>query len=266
MPARHHDEGQRSSILVASASAFTSIISLVEISAGLPSPVEAITEMSFGFSISDIISIANLARQTYNSCAEACGEHARITAEIRTLCSVLGRVRKAAGTSRSPLNRNSGGRELEEIVKECAKVLNQINKILQKHSSLSSKRPNLWDRLSFGTKNFGELRRQISAHHKSITLLLLSTTYEGVWKVDTKLNTVVDEFPQIRDAIDRLVAQNKSTASSVWTVHSDDNLDTWRQIRRDLISDGIPAETLRKYRKEVKSYVRLLQIGSSLDL
>jgi len=49
-------------------------------------------------------------------------------------------------------------------------------------------------------------------------------------------------------------------------VHSDDNLDTWRQIRRDLISDGIPAETLRKYRKEVKSYVRLLQIGSSLDL
>jgi len=222
--------------------------------------------MSFGFSIGDVISIANLARQTYNSCVEACGEHARITAEIRTLCSVLGRVRKAACTSRSPLNRNSGGRELEGIVKECAKVLNQINKILQKHSSLSSKRPNLWDRLSFGTKNFGESRRQISAHHKSITLLLLSTTYEGVWKADTKLDTVIDEFPRIRDAIDRLAAQNKSSASSAWTAHSDDNLDTWRQIRRDLISDGIPADTLRKYREEVKSYVRLLQIGSSLNL
>lgn len=222
--------------------------------------------MSFGFSISDIIGIANLTRQTYNSCVEACGEHARITAEIRTLRSVLRRVRRAAGTSRSPLKRNSGGRELEEIVKECAKVLNQINKILQKHSSLSSKRPNLWDRLSFGIKNFGELRRQISAHHKSITLLLLSTTYEGVWKVDTKLDTVIDEFPRIRDAIDRLATQNKSGASSVWTAHSDDNLDKWRQIRRDLINDGIPAETLRKYRKEIKSYVRLLQFESSLNL
>jgi hypothetical protein len=222
--------------------------------------------MSFGFSISDIIAIANLARQTCNSCIEACGEHARITAEIRTLRSVLRRVRKAAGTSRSLLNRDSDGRELEEIVRECAKVLNQINKILQKHSSLSSKRPNLWDRFSFGTKNFGELRRQISAHHKSITLLLLSTTNEGVGKVDTKLDTVIDEFPRIRHAIDRLAAQNKSSASSVWTAHSDDNLETWRQIRRDLINDGIPAEILRKYRKEIKSYVRLLQLGSSLNL
>jgi hypothetical protein len=222
--------------------------------------------MSFGISISDIIGIANLARQTYINCTGACGKHATITAEVRTLRSVLRRVRHEAARSTILLEQSSHGKELKDTIEECTRGLNQINKILQKHSSLSTKRPNLWDMLGFGTKNFGELRRQISAHQKTITLLILSTTSSGVRNVDAKLDTVVNEFPQIQQAINSLATEMRSKAGSVWTAYSDDDPYTWRQIRRDLNRAGIPSKTIRKYRSEIESHIRSLQLESSLNL
>ena len=125
--------------------------------------------------------------------------------------------------------------------------------MLQIHSSLSTKRPNLWDRLGFGTKNFGELRRQILAHQKTITFLILSTTSSGARSVDAKLDTVVDEFPQIQRAINSLAAETRSKAGSVWTAYSDDDPYTWRQIGRDLNRAGIPSKTIQKYCRQIES-------------
>jgi hypothetical protein len=117
-----------------------------------------------------------------------------------------------------------------DTVEKCTKVLNQINKMMQKHSSSSTKRLNLWDRLGFGTKNFSELRRQISAHQKTITIPILGTTSSGPWSVDAKLDTVADEFPQIQRAINSLAAETRSKACSISTAYSDDDPYTWRQI------------------------------------
>jgi hypothetical protein len=46
--------------------------------------------------------------------------------------------------------------------------------------------------------------------------------------VDTELGTVVDEFQRIQRAIDSLTAAMRPEAGAVWTVYSDDDLDTWR--------------------------------------
>jgi hypothetical protein len=67
--------------------------------------------MSFEISISDITCIANLARQTYINCSEAYRKHATTTAEVRTLRSVLRRVRNEATRSttlfeQSPMGKN----------------------------------------------------------------------------------------------------------------------------------------------------------------
>jgi hypothetical protein len=149
-----------------------------------------------------------------------------------------------------------------DTIEECTRVLNQINKVLQKHSSLSNKR----DRVRFSTKNFGELRRQISAHQKTITFLILSTTSSEAQSVDAKLDTVVDEFPQIQRAINSLAAETRSKAGSVWAAYSDDDPYTWRQIGRDLNRAGIPSKTIRKYRRQIESHIRSLQFESSLSL
>jgi hypothetical protein len=263
---RHDVRGPRSSIAVAWTHASAFIVSPVEPLTSVPSLIEVTSKMSFGVSISDIIGIANLARQTYANCVEACGRHATITAEVRTLRSVLWRVHNEAGTSTSLFDQTSTGVELMGIIADRTKVLNQTNRILHKHSILSTKRPNLWDGFGFGTKNFGELRRQISAQRKSIILLILSTTSSEVHMVDTELGTVVDEFQRIQRAIDSLTAAMRPEAGAVWTVYSDDDLDTWRQIRRDLIKEGIPSKTLHKYPREIKSRIRYWRLGSELDL
>jgi DNA-binding MarR family transcriptional regulator len=222
--------------------------------------------MSFGISISDIICLANLAKQTYTNCTEACAKHATITAEIRSLRSVLRRVRNEATRSTTLLEQSPHGKELMDTIEECTRVLNQINRMLQKHSSLSTKWPTLWDRLGFATKNFGELRRQLSAHQKTITLLILSTTSSAARNIDAKLDTVVDEFPQIQRAINSLLAETRSKAGSVWTAYSDDDPYTWRQIRRDLNMAGFPSKTVRKYRRQIESHIRSLELESSPNL
>jgi hypothetical protein len=222
--------------------------------------------MPFEIPISDITCIANLARQTYINCSEAYGKHTTMTAEVQTLHSILRRVRNEAARSTTLFEQSPHGKELMDTIEKCTKVLNQINKMLQKHSSLSTKRPNLWDRLGFGTKNFDELRRQISAHQRTIAILILSTTPSGAWSVDAKLDTVVDEFPQIQRAINSLAAETRSKAGSVSTAYSDDDPYTWRQIGRDLNRAGIPSKTIRKYRRQIESSIRSLQLESSLNL
>ena len=219
--------------------------------------------MSLGPSISDIICFANLAQHTYSNCAKACGKHAKITTEVRTLRFLLRRVQKEASISRIVLDRDSAGEELLEIVEDCTKVLNEINQVLQKYSTLSTNHPTIWDRVGFGTTNMDGFERQISAHHEAISLLVLSTTSSRVRNAGTKLDTVVDEFPRIQRAIDGLAADMRSKAGSVWTAYSDDDLSTWRQVRRDLIKAGFPSRTVRKHLEQIKNYVQSLQLESS---
>lgn len=182
--------------------------------------------MSFGTSISDIISVVQLATQTYKNCKGACGKYAEITNETRSLHSVLRKVEQEVQIPGSPLNQNTKDRkELGKIVADCKKVLTEINGILEKRASLGTSNRKFWDRLRFGNKDFGDLRQQLLVHTNAISVFISTSTATTIGRVDGKVTIVVDAFPEIRKAIDNLASQMRSKAGSVWTTYSDDDTE-----------------------------------------
>lgn len=63
--------------------------------------------MSFGFSISDAITITQLAWKTIQNSRKACGEHDDFTREVSSLHLVLQRLQQEIEKPESPLNRPS---------------------------------------------------------------------------------------------------------------------------------------------------------------
>ena len=48
--------------------------------------------MSFGFSASDVIALAQLARNTYKAWKTVCGDHANITGDLAALQALMAKV------------------------------------------------------------------------------------------------------------------------------------------------------------------------------
>lgn len=53
--------------------------------------------------------------------------------------------------------------------------------------------------------------------------------------------------------------------SSVMTTYPEDDQDIWRQFRRELIGEGFTSETIRKFSKDLKIYLRTLSAEGRLD-
>lgn len=97
--------------------------------------------MSFGYSVSDAVLLAQLAWKTVQNSRKACGEHDELTREVLCLHVLLRRLEQEVTDPGSPINwpNETYREELEVIVTGCKKVLNVLNIILQKYSALSEK-------------------------------------------------------------------------------------------------------------------------------
>jgi hypothetical protein len=113
--------------------------------------------MSFGFSISDLLVLTQLTKQTYNNWKSACGEYTEITGELRNLDIILHRIETQVGVPGSLLFQHIGdGEDLNDILSNCNMVVTQLRDVLKKHKSLSTLRSRNWDRLRLASNNLGD--------------------------------------------------------------------------------------------------------------
>jgi len=94
--------------------------------------------MSFGTSICDILTLAQIARQTYRTCKDAGGEYLEIATEVRSLHGVLKFVYKEAKRPGSSLARENlaAASNLILISDGCRGVLENLSRLLEKYSTL----------------------------------------------------------------------------------------------------------------------------------
>ena len=115
--------------------------------------------MSFGYSVSDLVSTAALAWKIYKTCKDSSGEFKNISSEVITLHIVLKEVQDSLTCQQ--LNQRQEA-ELESVGKGCNDVLKDLDKLLKKYGSLgTSKSSRVWDRMKWGLEDVKTMRDRL---------------------------------------------------------------------------------------------------------
>jgi hypothetical protein len=226
--------------------------------------------MSFGFGVTDFLTVIQLAQKTFQNAKRACGAHDELTRELMSLHTVLGRLDEEARNPASLLQQGSGHQkeELNTIVLACEKVLKVLGSILEKYNALSEDTRSvtkLWQKVKFGNgemQDVKEIRLQLSNYTSTITLYLNVVSLGSHGRVEQLMNSQGGVLVDIRESLNLIAASMTmgNREGSVLTSYADDDKAFWKNLRRELIAEGVPSSAIAKHREIIKSYV--MELGS----
>ncbi|MCJ1264874.1 hypothetical protein MMC22_004749 [Lobaria immixta] len=227
--------------------------------------------MSFGFSVSDLVQLVQLAFRTVQNSRKACGEHDELTRETSSLHTVLRRLQQEASKPECPINRHGDTYrdELATLISGCGRVLNVMDKVLEKYNALGDQEKSirkLWQKVRFGNGqmvDIGNLRSKISYYTSALSLFLNMVSMGSIGRVEKKMDEAGGELREIRLAVHSITAHlmnAEDKEGSILTAYADDDKAVWREFRRELIRDGFSSSILRKHKNIIQDYVK--ELGS----
>ena len=229
-------------------------------------------DMSFGFGVSDIISLTTLTARAYNNWKNACGEYAAITGELQSLSITLRKVESEAQSTDSLLSGNGGDHtELATIADNCKVVVVELNRIVTKFKSLGSSRSKNWHRIQLAHTHHRNLRTRLTTNTQIlstylntigiVTLARVEKHTQQVPEIAETVKRVERELQDMTRAIDQRAAEVRAgrREASILSTYSNDDKDVWKQFRRDLISAGFKSARVHKYSGQLQSYLKTLQ-------
>ncbi|KAF4629585.1 hypothetical protein G7Y89_g8561 [Cudoniella acicularis] len=136
--------------------------------------------MSFGYGVSDALTLIQLAWRTVDGARRACGEHDDLTKEVSSLHSVLEHLQAEMSNSDSLVNLADKNRrdELQNHMAGCVIHLRTMDSILTKYNALDDEKRStkkLWQKIRFGNgevMDLAELWLKISTYTIAITMSL----------------------------------------------------------------------------------------------
>lgn len=227
--------------------------------------------MSFGFSVSDLVQLVQLAFRTVQNSRKACGEHDELTHETSSLHTVLRRLQQEASKPECPINRHGDSyrEELATLTSGCGRVLNAMDKVLEKYNALGDQEKSirkLWQKVRFGNGqmvDIGDLRSKISYYTSALSLFLNMLSVGSIGRVEKQMDEAGGELREIRLAMHSITAHLMNAADkegSVLTAYADDDKAVWREFRRELIHDGFSSSIIRRHKNTIQDYVK--ELGS----
>jgi hypothetical protein len=117
--------------------------------------------MSFGFSVSDFITVGQLAWDVYKSCRDAPDSFSNISLEVLSLHAVLKSVEENLVDQALSESRRAN---LETISSGCQKALHDLQALVDKYESLGTKSKRTFDRMGWGTNDIAELRARLTSN------------------------------------------------------------------------------------------------------
>ncbi|KAM0798682.1 hypothetical protein BDR22DRAFT_363248 [Usnea florida] len=116
--------------------------------------------MSFGFSVSDIITLGEWALKLYHSCKESSQTIRILSGELKSLRAVLKESEKTLLVR--PPSPDSGAR-LQEVLAPCRDVLNDSQELIDKFERPGAKRSKIRDGVNLCNEKISEMRDRITS-------------------------------------------------------------------------------------------------------
>ena len=114
--------------------------------------------MSFGFSISDFITVPALAWKLYLSCKESSDDFKNISGQVASLHIVLKETSEHLSEYNLAPDREA---QLIGLGKQCYDVLKDIESLLDRYESLGAASQRTWDRMRWGFEDTSALRDRL---------------------------------------------------------------------------------------------------------
>jgi len=227
--------------------------------------------MSFGFSISDVVLLGELAWNVVQNFRKACGEHAEGTREASALHVVLGLLQQEVDKPESLVNRSGETCRdgLQTIVADCGKALSLLDKVLGKYNALSEEERSgrkLWLKIRFGSGEVADvrdLRNKILFYTSGISFYVNMASMGSIGRVEKRMDETGGHLKDIKFAVNAISANLLSKGDregSVLTAYTDDDRMVWREFRRELVKDGFSSPFLKKNRRLIVAYIE--ELGS----
>jgi hypothetical protein len=220
--------------------------------------------MSFGCSLSDIVTLVQLTTGAYSNWKNACSEYTEITSELSSLNVILKRLSTEATTPNGPLERgNANYLDHFKLLDNSAAIVTELNDVIVRFQNLGGSRRRNWDRLRLANRNLGEMRSKLTSHISLLSAFLDTINVSALGRIERD----VRGLPEMRNTINKLAAEMRvgKREGSVMTAYEDDDPGIWREFRRDLIKEGYSSDSIRKYRTQLKGHLRALHADGLLD-
>ncbi|KAK2805129.1 hypothetical protein FQN50_006374 [Emmonsiellopsis sp. PD_5] len=193
--------------------------------------------MSFGYSITDLISLTTLSWSLYKSCKSAPASFASLSSDVLSLHAVLKEAEETLfpqqydspkekqrhhSTSLSPTAQEN----LRTITDGCHAVLVDLQLLLDRYESIGRKRSNAWERVKWGSEDLAELRSRLMTNVSMLNTFI-----------------TISQFT-VQKKLDRYLSRRRSKRESFLSEETIDSLPldekvTWRMIRKELEDIGI---------------------------
>lgn len=221
--------------------------------------------MSFGYSVSDLLSTTALAWKIYRICKFSSRDFNNISNEVLSLHIVLKEVQDSLTCQQ--LNQRQEA-ELESVRKGCTDVLKDLDKLLRKYGGLRTTRSlTVWDRVKWGMEDVKTMRDRLISN---TTMLSAFNTAFIQYVCDLNLCFVVDKtywvfssfsHARIEDKLNTLITNNRpGNRASMVSTHTLDSLsaddrEAWRRLRKDLQEIGISVPILKQHQRFIVSWL-----------
>ncbi|EQL34295.1 hypothetical protein BDFG_03821 [Blastomyces dermatitidis ATCC 26199] len=202
-----------------------------------------ICTMSFGYSVTDLVSLTTLSWKLYKSCKSAPNSFASLSSEVLSLHAVLREAEEAlfpggqshddcrAGKSacKAPAALPPSAQEnLRVIADGCNGVLVDLQSLIDRYESLGRKKYNAWRRVKWGAEDIAELRSRLASNVSMLNTFVSISQFTVQQKLDRYTS-----MHKMGNRESSLISEQTADSLS-----SHDKL-TWRTIRKELEEIGI---------------------------
>ncbi|PGH06016.1 hypothetical protein GX51_02607 [Blastomyces parvus] len=199
--------------------------------------------MSFGYSVTDLISLTALSWKLYKSCKSAPSSFASLSSEVLSLHALLREAEEALFPGGQTHDDCTAGRtarktpaalplsaqeNLRVIADGCNGVLVDLQSLIDRYESLGRKKSNAWGRVKWGVEDIGELRSRLASNVSMLNTFVSISQFTVQQKLDRYMS-----MHKMGNRESSLISEQTADSLS-----SNDKL-TWRTIRKELEEIGI---------------------------
>jgi hypothetical protein len=229
--------------------------------------------MSFEDTARDLFELFQLSWKVSDNCRQACGEKEPLTREVASVHAVVVQLQREAERPNSSLHwQDDVSRdEFEDTIYDCRKALKIINQVLNQYAFSRQKGGakkglfKFYCRFPNGEEFYmSELLAELSGYKTDLQRNLRQLTPSSRGSVDWPL---AKKYPGMQQKLDKMMADISSShdGSSRSSSYSDDEKTVWKQVKKGLVRAGWSQKVIKKHRKAIKTYVKMLGWTDSFD-